>query len=285
MAVDEAILREVGAGRSAPTLRFYRWNPPTLSVGRFQQVRGQIDVEGCRRLGIGLVRRPTGGRAVLHDDEVTYSVVLPEAAGLPASVTAAYRLLSIGLAEGLRLLGIEPEFLKPVPRKRAESPAHAVPEGSREAATPASSGRADLSALCFEAPSWYELAAAGKKLVGSAQLRRFGGLLQHGSLLLRLERERVAPLVGGSGSAAAVLQAATSLEEVLGRYLPFDEAVEAMQEGFRRALGWVLEPGDLSTREEKKADWLARYKYGTDAWNLDRTEPEEPWPEEERAGA
>src|SRR5690606_1579443 len=145
--------------------------------------------------------------------------------------------------------------------------------------------RADLSALCFEAPSWYELAAAGKKLVGSAQLRRFGGLLQHGSLLLRLDRERVAPLVGGSGSAAAVLQAATSLEEVLGRYLPFAEGVGGIEEGFRRALGWILEPGGLSPREEEKAAWLARHKYGTDAWNLDRTEPEGPWSEEERAGA
>ncbi|MFS8491783.1 MULTISPECIES: biotin/lipoate A/B protein ligase family protein [Limnochorda] len=258
MAVDEALLRTVGQGRARPTLRFYRWQPPALSVGRFQSLGGQVRLEILQAEGIGLVRRPTGGRAVLHGDEVTYAVILPEAVGLPRSVTAAYRILSRGLAEGLRLLGITPEFLQPT-------------------AKPASSG-AGASSLCFEAPSWYELAAQGKKLVGSAQLRRFGGLLQHGSLPLRIDRAQVARLVAGTHQ--GVLQAATSLEEVLGRPVPFEEGAAALQEGFARALGWRLEPGNLTGEEAQLARRLEVAKYATPAWTWDGMEPAE----EEAAG-
>mgnify|MGYP001171388096 FL=1 len=258
MAVDEALLRTVGQGRARPTLRFYRWQPPALSVGRFQSLGGQVRLEILQAEGIGLVRRPTGGRAVLHGDEVTYAVILPEAVGLPRSVTAAYRILSRGLAEGLRLLGITPEFLQPT-------------------AKPASSG-AGASSLCFEAPSWYELAAQGKKLVGSAQLRRFGGLLQHGSLPLRIDRAQVARLVAGTHQ--GVLQAATTLEEVLGRPVPFEEGAAALQEGFARALGWRLEPGNLTGEEAQLARRLEVAKYATPAWTWDGMEPAE----EEAAG-
>lgn len=266
MAVDEAILREVGGGRTLPTLRFYRWNPATLSVGRFQPVRGQVRLEALARRGLGLVRRPTGGRAVLHDDEVTYAIVLPEAAGLPQSVTEAYRLLSTGLAEGLRILGVTPEFLKPARPPRLGP---ALPAGE----APAHPGIRELSSLCFEAPSWYELAAAGKKLVGSAQLRRFGGLLQHGSLPLRIDRGLVGRLMEGTVESQRVLQAATSLEEALGRPVLFEEAAAALQEGLARALGWRLEPGGLSPEEEALAHRLEAEKYGTDLWTFDGAEP------------
>lgn len=266
MAVDEALLREVGRGRTLPTLRFYRWDPATLSVGRFQPLRGQVRLEALKTAGLGLVRRPTGGRAVLHDEEVTYAIILPEAVGLPQSVTAAYRLLSTGLAEGLRLLGVTPEFLKPAPRSAR---AHAAGPG----AAPAGIGLRDVSSLCFEAPSWYELAAAGKKLVGSAQLRRFGGLLQHGSLPLRIDRHLVGQLVEGTAERERVLQAATSLEEALGRSVPFQEAAAALQEGLARALGWRLEEGALTPEEDELARRLEREKYGTEAWTLDGVEP------------
>ncbi|BAS29443.1 octanoyltransferase [Limnochorda pilosa] len=276
MAVDEAILREAGAGRSVPTLRFYRWDPPTLSLGRFQQAWGHVDLEACRRRRIGLVRRPTGGRAVLHDHEVTYAVVLPEVVGLPASVTEAYRLLSQGLAEGLRILGVEPQFLRPLPRNAKAAAPVAGEQGAAAAGAEGRGAAQDLSALCFEAPSWYELAAEGKKLVGSAQLRRHGGVLQHGSLLLHLDRALAAELLGGGGRSEGVLQSAASLDEALGRPVSFEEAADALKQGFGRALGWQVTPAALTPREERLARWLAEHKYGSDGWNLDRVEPEEP---------
>lgn len=265
MAVDEAILREVGRGQAPPTLRFYRWEPAALSVGRFQAVHGQIRLDALAEARLGLVRRPTGGRAVLHADEVTYAVALPEAAGLPASVTEAYRLLSAGLAEGLRLLGVRPEFLRPA------RPSRPVPGGQAGAGRPSAR---ELSSLCFEAPSWYELGVAGRKLVGSAQLRRFGGLLQHGSLPLRIDRALVGRLVEGAAAPHRVLEAATSLQEALGRPVAFEEVAAALQEGVARALGWRLEPGALSPEEEALARRLEAEKYGTDRWTLDGLEPE-----------
>lgn len=266
MAVDEAILREVGRGQTPPTLRFYRWNPAALSVGRFQAVREQVRLDELARAGLGLVRRPTGGRAVLHDEEVTYAVILPESVGLPSSVTEAYRLLSTGLAEGLRLLGVSPEFFQPA------RPARLGPGG--QAGGPASrSASREGSSLCFEAPSWYELGVAGRKLVGSAQLRRFGGLLQHGSVPLRLDRALVGRLVEGHVESHRVLQTATSLEEALGRPVTFEEAAAALQEGLIRALGWRLEPGALSPEEEVLARKLEAGKYGAEPWTFDGAEP------------
>src|SRR5690606_13686869 len=147
-------------------------------------------------------------------------------------------------------LGITPEILQPT-------------------AKTASSG-AGASSLCFEAPSSYELGAQGKKLVGSAQLRRFGGLLQHGSLLLRIDRAHVARLVPGTRQ--GVLQSAPSREEALGRPVPFEEGAAALQEGFARALGWRLEPWHLTGEEAQLAWRLEVAKYATPAWTWDGME-------------
>jgi lipoate-protein ligase A len=160
MAIDEALLEETAAGRSLPTLRLYAWEPPTLSLG-FAQPAADVDRDALRRLGWGLVRRPTGGRAILHTDELTYSITAPETDPLmQGGVLESYRRLSLGLLAGLRLLGVEVQ----------------ADEGAR--------GRAVRNPVCFEIPSQYEISAGGKKLIGSAQARRLGGVLQHGAFPL-----------------------------------------------------------------------------------------------------
>lgn len=155
MAEDVRLLEAVGHG-APPVLRFYAWSRPTVSLGYAQDAATAVDAPAAQRLGVDQVRRPTGGRAVVHDDELTYSVVLP-AAMVPADVRASYALLAEGLVAGLRAVGVAARC-----HDGAELPGH--------------------SALCFVAPSWHEITLDGRKLVGSAQCRRAGAVLQHGSI-------------------------------------------------------------------------------------------------------
>src|SRR3989441_5516471 len=156
VAVDEVLLAGVAAGPTPPTLRFYGWTPPCLSLGYFQPF-DVVDLDGCRALGVEVVRRPTGGRAILHDRELTYSVALPASLlGHDGGVPPSYPRLSLALQEGLRRLRA-PATLAPAP------PPGSVQHGP----------------VCFDRPSAHEILLNGRKLVGSAQMRRGGGLLQH----------------------------------------------------------------------------------------------------------
>jgi len=246
MAVDEALLEIHAAGRTAPTLRFYRWEPPALSIGHFQAVAGEVDEAACAREGFQWVRRLTGGRAVLHWADLTYSVVVGEAV-LSGSVLETYRLLSTGLLAGLRLLGVPAELAGEkltVPRK--------------------------ADAACFAVPSSYELLAGGKKLVGSAQVRRKNTILQHGSVLLDFDPYLLARVTGHTENTAATAalyrQRVTSLREVLG-YPPSPvDVTQALAEGFARALDISLVPGGLTGEEESLAADLAA-KYREADWN------------------
>ena len=266
MAVDEALLLEHAAGGTPPTLRLYRWDPPAVSLGYFQDPATEVDQAACRSLGITVVRRPTGGRAVLHDREVTYSVVVG-GRRLPGSVVETYRRLAEGLVLGLRALGAEAVL----------APEKATPEGS---------GRA-LGA-CFEVPSSYEIIVGGRKVVGSAQIRRKGVILQHGSIPLELEASRLARVLGFPPAAAARIRAkATGLKDVLGEDSAsgegaaargsgaspsYEEVCRAVAEGLASALGIVFEPGHLRPEETALAERLVREKYGLEAWNLKRPE-------------
>src|SRR5256714_4150073 len=161
MAVDEVLLEGVVAGTAPPTLRFYGWTPPCLSLGYFQPFDA-VNLDGCRALGVDVVRRPTGGRAILHDRELTYSVVLPASTlGHDGGVLPSYRRLSLALQDGLRRLGV---------------PATLAPESAGRSAA--------HGAVCFDRPSAPEILLHGRKLVGSAQMRRGGGPLQPGSILI-----------------------------------------------------------------------------------------------------
>src|SRR5256714_10268173 len=161
MAVDEVLLDGVASGEAPPTLRFYEWVPPCLSLGYFQPF-GVVDVDGCRALGVEVVRRPTGGRAILHDRELTYSVALPASVlGHEGGVLPSSSRLSLAWQDGLRRLGV---------------PATLAPESA--------SSSAAHGPVCFDRPSAHEILLRGRKLVGSAQMRRGGALLQHGSIVI-----------------------------------------------------------------------------------------------------
>ncbi len=243
MAVDEAILRAVAEGRVPPTLRFYAWDPPCLSLGRAQPV-ADVDLEAVRAAGFGLVRRPTGGRAILHADELTYSVVAPqEEPRVCGSVVESYRRLSQGLVSGLKRLGV-PAL---VADERVEN---------RRSAGP----------VCFEAPSDYEITVGGRKLVGSAQMRAQGVILQHGALPLRGDIARICSLLSAKPEPARVRARATTVEEAVGRLVAWDEAADALAAGFAGALNLRLEPGELTSQELVWAAELRDEKHATDTW-------------------
>jgi len=251
MATDEAILTAVAEGTSQPTLRFFAWEPPCLSIG-YNQAADEVDITGCQRAGVDVVRRPTGGRAILHTDELTYSIVAPQdEPRVAGGVVESYRRLSAGLVRGLRLLGVD------------------------VAQAEAGHGQnADVSAACFDAPSAYEVTAGGKKLVGSAQVRRREAVLQHGSLPLqgditRICRYLVVPSKEGCQALRRELRVrATSLELVLGQVVPFAQVVEALVRGFSEALNLHLEPGELSGHELSLVQRFRREKYAAETWNF-----------------
>jgi lipoate-protein ligase A len=243
MAVDESIMEAVAAGRVPPTLRFYQWDPACVSLGKRQPLAG-IATHNCRRDGVDVVRRPTGGLAILHTDELTYSLITrvddPRAAG---AILDSYRQLSQGLVAGLLLLGVEVEM-------------HPVSPG----------GSHNSSAACFEAPSAYEITADGCKLMGSAQTRPYGKLLQHGSLPLSGDIGRLAEYVAFADEssrqtlARQLRRRATTLGDILGRSVSFEETADALAQGFSRALNVHLEPGDLRADELVDAKRLAETK-------------------------
>ncbi len=219
MAVDEAILAAVSAGKMPPTLRLYRWSPVCLSLGYGQRV-ADVDFERLAALGWEVVRRPTGGRAILHADELTYSVALPADHPLAAgSVVESYRRISAALMAALSSLGAA------VAAERREQPAGAV------------------GPVCFETPSHYEITVEGRKLVGSAQVRRRGGILQHGSLPLTGDVARICDGLAYADDSRRdearqhVRQRAITLTDALGGVeLSWRSAADALVDGFRAAL-------------------------------------------------
>lgn len=251
MAIDGAILLSVSEGRSQPTIRFYAWHPPCASIGYAQSMRGAIDLEACRERGYDWVRRPTGGRAVLHIDELTYSVTAPQDnPRVHGDILTSYRRLSRGIVAGLSYLGAEA-------RQTEDDGTHG-----------------DESAACFDVPSQYEVTARGRKLVGSAQVRRRGVVLQHGALPLQGDVGRLAHVLQLSAPARGVLYAklrerATALDEVLGRQVSWEEVAEALAAGFADALRLVLVRGNLTAHELAAATRL-QVRYAGDEWTFSR---------------
>ena len=244
MALDEALLQARIQEIGPPTLRFFSWDPPTISLGYGQRLDAAINVEACRKLGVGLVRRPTGGSAIYHDTlkrEVTYSVVA-RAGDFDGSgdLLETYRWIGAGLTAGLRRLGI---------------PAEMVPVKPSDPST--------MPAFCFARTGSYEVEVTGKKLVGSAQRRQGGAFLQHGSVLLGADVERLRLLFPREGDPLAGM---TTLEETLGRRPPFNDVVEALAAGLSEAHGLDVTPGGLTRDEEALMDRLVREKYDTETW-------------------
>jgi lipoate-protein ligase A len=254
MAADEAILEHVVRRHARPTLRLYAWEPACLSLGHAQPF-SDVDVERLYAHGWEMVRRPTGGRAILHTGELTYSVIGPaDEPVLAGSVLESYNRLACALLYAVHALGLD---------------AHSSPL-SAELNGGAKHGAANP--VCFEVPSAYEITAGGKKLIGSAQARRREGVLQHGSLplggnLARITEALVFPDVAARQQAAERLLArATTVEAALGRMVSWEAAADAFREGFESELGLEFEEEGLSESESARAAELVEQKYNHPGW-------------------
>ncbi|WP_458117464.1 lipoate--protein ligase family protein [Bacillus sp. PK6-026] len=259
MALDEALLYWHSENKIPPTIRFYGWNPPTLSVGYFQNIEKEINLDAVKKHGLGFVRRPTGGRGVLHDQELTYSVIVSEEhPEMPKTVTEAYRVISEGILEGFRELGLDAYFA--IPRTEKEKQSLKNPRSS----------------VCFDAPSWYELVVEGRKVAGSAQTRQKGVILQHGSILLDLDEDKLFDLFIYKNDRLRermqrnFKQKAVPINELAKEKITIEEASKAFKKGFEKGLNIHLEPYELTEEETEFVADLARTKYAADEWNYRR---------------
>jgi lipoyl(octanoyl) transferase len=238
MALDAALMESVRAG-GAPVLRFYRWSPACLSLGRNQPARGEYDEDRIRAAGVHVVRRPTGGRAVLHDRELTYSACFPQR--LLGSPRAGYSAINGALLAGLRRLGVAVEL---------------QPRTSGQAAAPS-------LAPCFRDPAEGEVVAGGRKLIGSAQFREGGVLLQHGSLLLEDDQRRVPALLCQPDAGPEVPPAV--LADFLAPLPDWRALTDALAIGFAETLGVSFEPSGPTPSERARAESFSRH-FGGLAW-------------------
>lgn len=243
MAIDEAISKAVADRRVPPTLRFFGWQPACLSLGQAQP-GSEVDREACRFSGVDVVRRPTGGRAILHTDELTYSIVAPDTEPRVAgTIVESYRRLSEGLLNGLRLMG--------VPTQQADR---------------ADGHDRDQGPVCFQVPSNYEIVFDNKKLVGSAQMRKAGIVLQHGTLPLHGDIARITKYLSSHPKPDRVRDRATTVESALGRVIDFETAAQSMAIGLSQVLNLDLVPGELTDQERHWTDELRQNKYASEGW-------------------
>ncbi|GGG18074.1 octanoyltransferase LipM [Lysinibacillus alkalisoli] len=257
MALDEALMDWHSEGLIPPVIRFYEWEPATVSIGYFQTASKDIDLQAVKRQGLGFVRRPTGGRAVLHEHELTYSIIVAESyPNMPPTVTEAYRVLSEGLLEGFKNLGMDAYFS--VPETAEQQDALKKPK----------------SAVCFDAPSWYELVVEGKKVAGSAQTRQKGVILQHGAILLHLDIEKLLSVFAFSSDAVKermrinLPNKAVAMDTLIDRHITVEECVTAFKAGFAKALDITFESFVLSDDQEAYVKKIEAEKYGNDSWNF-----------------
>ncbi|HMN30335.1 MAG TPA: biotin/lipoate A/B protein ligase family protein [Caldilineaceae bacterium] len=253
MAIDQAMAIACAAGESPPPLRFYRWQPPAVSLGRHQAL-AEIDLAAAAERGYDVVRRSTGGRAILHTDELTYAVAAPaDEPRVRGGVMDAYLRLSNALLAGLQELGLAAD----------------------KAAGTVRTGR-DVSAACFEVPSAYEITAGGRKLIGSAQSRRSRYVLQHGSLPLVGDITRLIDLLVLPADERETLRQqlaarAGTLAQALGvaedaAIIQFQPVARALAQGFATTLNLHFKPGSLSAYELREAARLIREQYANPEW-------------------
>jgi len=251
MAVDEAILEHIARGESQPTLRLYAWEPACLSLGHAQSF-ADVDMERVKARGWEVVRRATGGRAILHTDELTYSVTgSAEEPVLTGGVLESYNRLAQALLYAVHELGLPVEI--------------------KEAVDHASAAK-DLNPICFEVSSTYEITVNGKKLIGSAQARKKEGVLQHGSLPLTGDLSRICQALifkdeaSRENAAERLLARATTVESVLGVETDWETAAQAFIRGFEAQLGISFQHGEMSQSELERTDELIAEKYAHPSW-------------------
>lgn len=245
MAIDEAILRRKSAGLAPNTLRFYRWKPSAVSIGYFQTVEQEVNLNYCRRRNVDVVRRNTGGGAVFHDydGELTYSLIVnQDERRIPNDILESYRVICGGIVEGLDRLGIKAEF-KPI----------------------------------------NDIVVKGRKISGNAQTRRRRVVLQHGTVLLKVDVRSMFGALKVSGEKISdkviksVEERVTSISRELERDVSFDELFEALRYGFEKALGVEFLEAKLDDDELKLAADLREGKYKTEWWNFSRPGDHPSW--------
>jgi lipoate-protein ligase A len=253
MAIDEALLFSTSQKTVLPTLRIYSWKVPTISLG-YAQKSSEVDLEALQAYGWDLVRRPTGGRAILHTDELTYSITAPNNDPVVAgSLLESYQRISIALLHTLALLGVN---------ARADSQYIEPPKLDA------------IQSVCFEVPSNYEITVSGKKLIGSAQARKANGVLQHGSLPLFGDLARITQALKydsieeRESTAQRLLTHAGTLETFSGRIFSMGDIQNAFIEAFTETLDLEFIPSNPSDGELEMASQLVRTKYGSNDWTF-----------------
>lgn len=251
MAFDEALIYSVGLQGQLPTIRLYGWYPPCVSLG-YAQSAGDIDPSRLQEHQWELVRRPSGGRAILHTDEITYSVTAPnEESRLSGGIIESYRRISQALIEALQILGVN----------ATADHVYEIPDDVDK-----------KGPICFEVPSNYEITFEEKKLLGSAQVRRKEGILQHGTLPLNGDLTRIVDALSlpddtrRTSMKAKLLQRATNLQTILKREIPWEEASTALEAAFKKCLHLELILDDPTDFELAETDRLIREKFNSDGW-------------------
>ncbi len=255
MAIDEAIAIACNKGIAPPTLRLYAWNPPCISVGYFQDVDQVIDISECKKQNIAIVRRLTGGKAVLHNKELTYSIISPSKNHIFSNgIKGSYKLIADCLLHGINDLGISAEI--------TERPS--IKENGFS---------------CFLDTSFYEISVKGKKLIGSAQKRWKNLFLQHGSLIISPSYIQLAGLLRFNNHEDRTRfinlhnEKSTSIEEETKRGSDIFEIKSSIKKGFEEKIGIKLFEGELTDFEKEEAERLLKEKYGNENWNLYRETP------------
>ncbi len=236
MALDQTVLEGVASQSVLPTIRFYGWNPWAVSIGYFQGLEEEVDTQACAKQGIDVVRRITGGGAVFHQAEVTYSIIIPETHPLYRQrVLDSYELICQGIIDGLRVLGVQAQF-------------------------------APINDIVVD----------NRKVSGNAQTRKLGCILQHGTILLDVDVELMFSLLRVPSEKAKgkliedVKARVRGLGQILGREVSFGETVEALKRGFQNALDLDYQPGVPMPHELERASVVAQERFANPEWNRRR---------------
>ncbi len=253
MALDEALLLSAASRVELPALRLYSWAPAALSLG-YAQPSSDVNRDSLQRAGWDLVRRPTGGRAILHTDELTYSITAPaEDSIMGGSLLESYHRVSTALLAALAVLQID-----------ASADSMYAPAVTSNRSGP----------VCFEVPSNYEITVNGKKLIGSAQARKNNGVLQHGSLPLYGDLTRITSVLSYENeekykeAVESLLAHAGTIMSLTGKNIPLVQAQQAFVRGFSQALNIEFHPSTPSPMELENAKELQQTKYASNNWNL-----------------
>ncbi len=233
MAIDKAVIVSNSNKKVPPTVRFFTWKPPTISIGYFQSLEEEIDLNNCKEFGVDYVRRITGGGAVFHEEELTYSIIIPEShPQIPKNIMESYGRICGAVIKGLKNLGIESEY-KPI----------------------------------------NDIITSGKKISGNAQTRKMKTVLQHGTVLTDVDVDKMFSLLKVPNEKikdkliADVKERVTSIKHVLGREIPFDDVAKAMKKGFEEEFNVELMEGTLTDEEIDLAKKFEKECFSARDWN------------------